>query len=157
MNLLFRLLLVILRARRGPRLGPLDESVIHSRVLPTDLDLNLHLNNGRYLTLMDLGRVDLMFRMGVVGELRRRRWNPVIASLTIRFRRSLNLGQRFAIHTRTLCWDERWFYMEQRFIARRGRTCACDREGGVRRPRGARAAAAAGGCIAVAAGVAADA
>ena len=53
------------------RLGPLDESVIHARVLPTDLDLNLHLNNGRALTLMDLGRVDLMLRMGVVGELRR--------------------------------------------------------------------------------------
>jgi acyl-CoA thioesterase FadM len=115
MNLILRLMLVILRARRAPRLGPLDESVIHARVLPTDLDLNFHLNNGRALTLMDLGRVDLMFRMGVVGELRRRRWNPVIASLTVRFRRSLNLGQRFSIHTRTLCWDERWFYMEQRF------------------------------------------
>lgn len=116
MNLIFRLILVILRARRGPRLGPLDESVIHARVLPGDLDLNLHLNNGRALTLMDLGRVDLMFRMGVAGELRRRRWNPVIASLTIRFRRSLGLWQRFAIHTRTVCWDERWFYMEQRFV-----------------------------------------
>jgi acyl-CoA thioesterase FadM len=116
MNLIFRLLLVILRARRGPRLGPLDESVIHARVLPTDLDLNLHLNNGRALTLMDLGRVDLMLRMGVAGELRRRRWNPVIASLTVRFRRSLNLGQRFAIHTRLVCWDERWFYVEQRFV-----------------------------------------
>jgi len=116
MNLIVRLILVLLGARRGPRLGPLDESVIHARVLPTDLDLNLHLNNGRALTLMDLGRVDLMLRMGVVGELRRRRWNPVIASLTVRFRRSLGLWQRFAIHTRLLCWDERWFYMEQRFV-----------------------------------------
>jgi acyl-CoA thioesterase FadM len=116
MNLLLRLILVLLRARRAPRLGPLDESVIHSRVLPTDLDLNLHLNNGRYLTLMDLGRVDLIVRMGVVGELRRRRWNPVIASLTVRFRRSLGLWQTFAIHTRLVCWDERWFYMEQRFV-----------------------------------------
>ncbi|MBW3570612.1 MAG: thioesterase family protein [Gemmatimonadetes bacterium] len=115
MNLIFRLLLVILRARRGPRLGPLDESVIQARVLPTDLDLNLHLNNGRALTLMDLGRVDLMLRIGVVGELRRRRWNPVVASLTIRYRRALRLGERFAIHTRLLCWDERWLYLEQRF------------------------------------------
>lgn len=115
MNLILRLILVILRARRAPRLGPLDESVIHARVLPTDLDLNFHLNNGRYLTLMDLGRVDLLFRMGVVGELRRRRWNPVIASLTVRYRRALGLGQKFSIHTRLLCWDERWFYVEQRF------------------------------------------
>ena len=116
MNLIFRLILVLLGARRGPRLGPLDESVLHARVLPTDLDLNLHLNNGRALTLMDLGRVDLMLRMGVVGELRRRRWNPVVASLTVRFRRSLGLWQRFGIHTRLVCWDARWFYMEQRFV-----------------------------------------
>src|SRR5688500_20400617 len=113
MNLILRLILVILRARRAPRLGPLDESVIHARVLPTDLDLNLHLNNGRALTLMDLGRVDLMFRMGVVGELRRRGWNPVIASLTVQFRRSLRLGQRFSIHTLTLCWDQRRVSVEQ--------------------------------------------
>lgn len=116
MNLLIRLILVLLRARRGPRLGPLDESVIHSRVLPTDLDLNFHLNNGRYLTLMDLGRVDLLMRMGMVGELRRRRWNPVIASLTVRYRRSLGLWERFSIHTRLVCWDDRWFYAEQRFV-----------------------------------------
>ena len=37
MNLILRLILVILRARRAPRLGPLDESVIQARVLPTDL------------------------------------------------------------------------------------------------------------------------
>jgi acyl-CoA thioesterase FadM len=115
MNLLFRLILVVLRARRRPPLGPLDESVIHSRVLPTDLDLNFHLNNGRYLTLMDLGRVDLMVRVGMVGELWRRRWNPVIGSVTVRFRRPLGLWRRFSIHTRLLCWDDRWVYLEQRF------------------------------------------
>ena len=30
------------------------------RVWPNDLDTNAHMNNGRYLTLMDLGRFDLM-------------------------------------------------------------------------------------------------
>ena len=32
------------------------------RVLPNDLDLLWHMNNGRYLSLMDQGRVDLMVR-----------------------------------------------------------------------------------------------
>ena len=123
MNLVFRLIAVVLGALRRPRLGPLDESVVAFRVLPNDLDTNLHLNNGRFLTLMDLGRVDLMIRMGVVGEMRRRRWYPVIASAGIRFRRSLSPFQRFHIHTRLLCWDDRWFYMEQRFTAR-GETVA---------------------------------
>lgn len=123
MNLLFRLLYVLLGSLRRPRLGPLDESVIRLRVLPNDLDTNLHLNNGRFLTLMDLGRVDLLVRLGVVREMRRRRWGGVVASATVRFRRPLNLFQRFELHSRLLCWDDRWFYMEQRF-ARGGETAA---------------------------------
>ena len=123
MNLILRLLYVLFRALRGPRLGPLDESVIPLRVLPNDLDTNLHLNNGRFLTLMDLGRVDLLVRLGVVREMRRRRWGGVVASATVRFRRPLNLFQRFHLHTRLLCWDDRWFYMEHRFT-RRGDTVA---------------------------------
>jgi acyl-CoA thioesterase FadM len=114
-SLILRLLWVVLGALRRPRLGPLDESVVPLRVLPNDLDTNLHLNNGRYLTLMDLGRVDLLIRLGVVREMRRRRWGGVVASLTVRFRRPLNLFQRFDLRTRLLCWDERWFYMEHRF------------------------------------------
>lgn len=116
MNLIFRLLYVLWGAARGTRLGPLDESVISLRVLPNDLDLNLHLNNGRFLTLMDLGRVDLLVRLGVVREMRRRRWGGVVASATVRFRRPLRLFQRFDLHTRLLCWDDRWFYMEHRFV-----------------------------------------
>ena len=123
MNLILRLLYVLLGTLRRPRLGPLDESVIRLRVLPNDLDTNLHLNNGRYLTLMDLGRVDLLVRLGVVREMRRRRWGGVVASLTVRFRRPLNLFHRFELHTRLLCWDDRWFYMEQRFV-RAGETAA---------------------------------
>jgi acyl-CoA thioesterase FadM len=122
-SLILRLLYVLLSTVRRPRLGPLDESVVRLRVLPNDLDTNLHLNNGRYLTLMDLGRVDLLVRLGVVREMRRRRWGGVVASATVRFRRALNLFQRFDLHTRLLCWDDRWFYMEHRFV-RRGETMA---------------------------------
>jgi acyl-CoA thioesterase FadM len=122
-NLILRLLYVLLSTFARPRLGPLDESVLPLRVLPNDLDTNLHLNNGRYLTLMDLGRVDLLVRLGVVREMRRRRWGGVVASATVRFRRPLNLFQRFDLHTRLLCWDDRWFYMEHRFV-RGGDTAA---------------------------------
>jgi acyl-CoA thioesterase FadM len=115
MNLLVRLAYVLLAALRGARLQPLDESVVTFRVLPNDLDANLHMNNGRYLTLMDLGRLDLLFRLGVVGELRRRRWNPVVASLAIRYRRSLKPWQSYRLHTRLVGWDDRWFFAEQRF------------------------------------------
>jgi acyl-CoA thioesterase FadM len=110
-----RSLRVGLAAFRRPRLHPLEDSVIRFRVWPDDLDVNLHMNNGRYLTLMDLGRLDLIVRLGVLGTLRRRRWNPVIGSLQVRYRRSLLPFQEFGIRTRLLCWDERWFYLDQRF------------------------------------------
>ncbi|TMH75049.1 MAG: acyl-CoA thioesterase, partial [Betaproteobacteria bacterium] len=55
MNLYFRLLITILKALRAPRVTPGDTVELALRVLPTDLDLNGHMNNGRYLTLVDLG------------------------------------------------------------------------------------------------------
>lgn len=119
MNLLLRSLGTLLTALLlRPRLRPLDESVVAFRVWPNDLDVNLHMNNGRYLTLMDLGRLDLIVRIGVLGTLRRRRWSPVIGSLKIRYRRSLLPFQRYTIRTRLLCWDDRWFFLEQRFERR---------------------------------------
>jgi acyl-CoA thioesterase FadM len=116
MNLLLRLVLVLVGALRGRRLSPLEESVVRFRVLPNDLDNNFHMNNGRYLTLMDLGRTDLVIRMGVARKLLQRKWNPVVGSLTIRYRRSLEPFQRYELRTRLVGWDDQWFFVEQRFV-----------------------------------------
>jgi acyl-CoA thioesterase FadM len=115
MNLIFRLIYTALAALGRKRLGTLDESVVRMTVLPPDLDLNGHLNNGRYLTLMDLGRVDLLIRLGIVRAMRVHRWSGVVASVAVSFRRALNPFQRYDLRSRLLCWDERWFFMEQRF------------------------------------------
>jgi acyl-CoA thioesterase FadM len=122
-NLVFRLLWVVLAALRRPRLDAWDESVVPLTVLPTDLDLNFHLNNGRLLSLMDLGRVDLLLRLGAVRALRRNRWNAVVASAAVRYRRPLRLLRRCELRTRMLGWDERWFFLEQR-ITRGGELMA---------------------------------
>jgi YbgC/YbaW family acyl-CoA thioester hydrolase len=84
-------------------------------VLPTDLDVLRHVNNGVYLSMMDLARVDLMTRAGLARKLRQRGWYPVVVAQTIRFRRSLTLCQSFTIETRVLGWDEKAFVLEQRF------------------------------------------
>jgi acyl-CoA thioesterase FadM len=129
MNLWLRLFRVLARAlRRAGSLGALDESVLRFRVMPHDLDLNLHVNNGRYFTLMDLGRADLIARLGLVRPIIRNRWMPVIAAATLRFKRSLAPFDAFTVHTRLLCWDEKWFYLAQHF-ERDGRVIA---EGTVR-------------------------
>lgn len=122
-NLIFRLLAVLLSALRGARIHPLGESVVRFTVLPHDLDLNVHMNNGRYLAVMDLGRLDMMTRIGVTRHILRNRWQPVVGSLTIRYRRALRPFQRYSLRSRVLCWDEKWFYIEQRF-ERRGEIVA---------------------------------
>ncbi|HEX6059942.1 MAG TPA: thioesterase family protein [Gemmatimonadaceae bacterium] len=115
MNLLLRLLATLIGARRRSPLGPLDESVMTLRVLPTDVDANLHMNNGRYLSIMDLGRFDLTVRNGLLRATLRRGWRPVVGSVVIRYRRSLDPLQRYELRTRAVCWDEKWIYLEQRF------------------------------------------
>jgi acyl-CoA thioesterase FadM len=123
MNLILRFLWTLVTARlRGP-MKLLDESRLRLRVLPTDLDTNLHMNNGRYLSIMDLGRMDYVARVGLFRIMIRNRWRPLVGTVTIRYRRSLRPFDRFELVTRTVCWDEKWVYMEQRF-ERRGELIA---------------------------------
>jgi acyl-CoA thioesterase FadM len=113
-NLFLRLLAVILTARRRGMLAIGAESVLHLRVFPGDVDVNGHMNNGRYLTVMDLGRADLMLRSGFREKVLKREWAPIVASTTLRFRRPLRPFQRYRLHSRILCWDEKWFFLEHR-------------------------------------------
>ncbi|MGK9166802.1 thioesterase family protein [Inquilinus limosus] len=124
MNLYLRLIRVVVAALFGRRIGLLDESVLRFRVWPNDLDLNLHMNNGRYLTVMDLGRFDLMLRAGLAGTIRRRRWMPVLGAATIRYRRSLAAFAGYRLRSRLLGWDEKWLYLEQGFEDTRGAVAA---------------------------------
>ena len=116
MNLYGRLLLVLFRAWLGARLTPFATARTPFRVWPHDLDLNGHMNNGRYATLMDLGRVDLMARAGLIGRLLRRRMNPVVTAQHLLYRRSLDPFRRFTLETEVIGWDDRFVYMEQRFV-----------------------------------------
>lgn len=113
---MLRLLKVVIAARWRPPIGVLDESAIRLRVWPHDLDLNLHVNNARYLALMDLGRWDLLARMGLLRHVMRRRWHPLIGAAAIRFRRSLLPFQAFELCTRFLGWNAKYFFIEQRFV-----------------------------------------
>jgi acyl-CoA thioesterase FadM len=86
------------------------------RVLPTDLDILGHMNNGVYLSIMDLGRMDLMIREGFWAKLRAQKMYPVMVSETITFRRSLHPWQRFILETRVIGVDDKAVFVEQRFV-----------------------------------------
>ena len=80
---------------------------------PNDLDTNLHMNNGRYLTLLDLVRADLMIRTGLFKKLIKYKWMPVLVSAKIEFRKSIHLWEKFDIQTQLIGYDEKRFYIEQ--------------------------------------------
>ncbi len=118
MKLYFRLLYLIFTQRLRSRcsvFGPCDTTL---RVWPNDLDIFFHVNNGVYLTLMDLGRTDMMLRSGVFGPVRSAGWYPVVAAETIRFQRSLTLFQKFSIRTEVVGWNEKSIYIEQVFTSK---------------------------------------
>ena len=118
-NVIWRTLLVSLRARLGlrrRRIEPTEVTRIRLTTLPTDIDVSRHMNNGRYLSLFDLGRWDLLTRSGLVDATRRNGWYPVVSSETITFRKSLQLWQRFDVETRFLGHDDRALYLEHRAV-----------------------------------------
>jgi acyl-CoA thioesterase FadM len=100
-------------ALRG-RVPPLAEVRLPLRVWPDDVDFYLHVNNGRYLTLMDLGRFQLAARTGLLELMVRRSVWPVLGGVAVSFRRELRLFERFDLTTRFVAWDGKWFYVEQR-------------------------------------------
>ncbi|MDA8420391.1 MAG: thioesterase family protein [Pseudomonadota bacterium] len=123
MNLYLRLLVVLLKTLFSAKRDLLEPSRITFRVAPLDCDLNLHMNNGRYLTLMDLGRIHLLGQTRMLGPMLRARWMPVLGAAEINFIRPLGPLQAFSLVTRLVTWDEKYFYIEQRFESR-GRICA---------------------------------
>lgn len=121
MNLWFRLFWLLMTARmRGHIDLPRESSLLSFRVWPHDLDLSLHMNNGRYLTLMDLGRLDVMVRSGLWREVLRDKWTPIASAITVRFQRELRPFQKFRLDTKLLCWDASLVVMEQTFLIEGG-------------------------------------
>lgn len=115
MLLFFRVARVLIASLFRRRIGPLDDSVLELRVWPTDMDLNFHLNDGRYISLAGLGRINWLARTGMFRVAMKRRWYPVVGSVIVRYRREIGSMQKFTLHTRCLGWDEKWFYFEHRF------------------------------------------
>jgi acyl-CoA thioesterase FadM len=118
MNLFLRLLLLFLTYRFRPRCDVLGPARKRFLVWPPDLDVLFHVNNGVYLSMLDVARVDMLLRSGMAGRLRHAGFYPVVAAETIRFRRSLQLFQPFEVETRIIGWDEKAFIISHHFLRR---------------------------------------
>ena len=75
---------------RARRLGPLAPGEVHRTTLicwPWDIDVQMEMNNGRILTLFDVGRVPMFWRTGAVSRMQKLGWYGTIAGSAIRYRR----------------------------------------------------------------------
>ena len=111
----FRLAKEILKFRNAPRLGPFEAHVSSHRIWPWDLDPWRELNNGRTLTLFDLGRLPLFARIGIVKGVAQQGWGLTVAGNTTRYRRRLTVFQKVTMVSRCIGWDARFYYLEQSF------------------------------------------
>lgn len=113
-------------AARPSAEDPQAETLTRWRVLPADLDLLGHMNNGRYLVVMDFARLHYLARMGLLSLAFKNHWMAPAGMVQIDFQRPLKPFERFEIGTQVLSWDNRWFYMRQTFRSVKipGRTVA---------------------------------
>ncbi|GEM_PF-3360618 len=81
-------------------LPPLLVSRLPLRCWWVDCDINRHMNNSRYLALMDMGRWHYLLVSGLASAIWRRRWMPVVVRIDISFHASLKPGTHFELVTR---------------------------------------------------------
>lgn len=103
----------VLKFRNAPRLAPTGTHISTHICWPWDLDPWIELNNGRTLTLYDLGRLPLAYRCGLVGLMRERGWGITVAGSSTRYRRRVRMFDRFTMVSRMVGWDARFLYMDQ--------------------------------------------
>jgi acyl-CoA thioesterase FadM len=115
-NLYLRLLWIWLHARLKPPIRLGDTIEIRLRVLPNDIDVVGHMNNGRYMTIIDLALVEYFTRTRFLNAIVRKGWRPMLGGSVISFRRGLSLFSSYTLRFAVLCWDDRWNYMRFEFL-----------------------------------------
>lgn len=112
---IFRMAKELWLVRRAPPLAILEPHVSQHIVWPWDLDLWRELNNGRTLTLFDLGRIPMAVRMGFEKVAKSRGWGITVAGNSTRYRRRVTVFARLTQISRVAGWDDRFTYIEQSF------------------------------------------
>ncbi|PTE16402.1 acyl-CoA thioesterase [Pseudogemmobacter blasticus] len=108
-----RMIKEIVKYRNAPPLGAFETHVSHHICWPWDIDPWLELNNGRTLTLYDLGRIPMATRTGLDKIARAKGWGLAVAGASVRYRKRVKTFDRIEMRTRLLGWDARFVYMDQ--------------------------------------------
>lgn len=108
-----RLIKEALRHRKAAPLPLTGTHVAEHICWPWDIDPWMELNNGRTLTLYDLGRVALFMRVGAMPIMKANGWAGTIAGSSFRYRKRVRAFDRYELRSRMIGWDDRFLYAEQ--------------------------------------------
>lgn len=117
---------IALTLRELPNSGkdPLGVQVYEGRAWPWLCDYQRHMNNARYLELMDYGRTQFFVRSGLLRAFMKGKVSGVAAATQIVYRRSIEWMEPFRLETQLIGWDDRWYIHEHRFLRANGEVAA---------------------------------
>lgn len=110
---IFRAIRTFVTSKKATALSFGDVSEISFYCRPWDIDMFMEMNNGRILTLFDLGRFDLAIRAGLMAVLKANSWGLVVAGSTVRYRNRIRMFDKVIMRTQIAGIDERWIYINQ--------------------------------------------
>jgi len=106
------------KRNKGFQSLPFTQAVKRSfRVGLRDIDFNMHINNARYMVFMERARWDHPVQTGTWDIMLKEKLNFIVAGIEMGYIREIRLAKKFHVESRYLGWDEKYFYLEQRFVA----------------------------------------
>ena len=120
---ILRLIRVVIHSKLQKKinLNSRESDTISLMVLPQDIDPFMELNNGRYVTLLDLGRFGYGSKINMGKFLKTNKWSLTIVGTYNEYRHRLRLFQKFKLKTKIIGYDKNWFYFFQK-IERNNKT-----------------------------------
>jgi YbgC/YbaW family acyl-CoA thioester hydrolase len=88
------------------------------RVGLADIDFNMHINNARYMVFMERARWDHPVQTASWDLMLKEKLNFIVAGIEMGYIREIRLGARFEVESRYLGWDDKYVYLEQRFLVK---------------------------------------
>jgi acyl-CoA thioesterase FadM len=65
----------------------------------------------------------MLAEMGLLKKFIKLKWMPIVNAAEFTYIRDIKPFQKFEIETKIVGWDEKYFYIEQRFVSERGLHC----------------------------------
>ena len=109
----FRMLKEIVRQNFLKKIQLSEVHTYYTLCWPVDLDPWRELNNGRTLTLYDLGRISHLIRSDLKNKIMAEGWRFTVAGSSIQYRKRITVFNLLKVNTRLLGWDERFLYFQQ--------------------------------------------